>query len=133
MEQISDVNTVRKGPLSPPEHIEKQREHEIYVLASRLEEDFACVSSTTPLGVWYIDNGASAHMTRVRECFSSYQEEQMNFQITMGNKAKYTPHQERYRNISDGGWQQDSSHECSACTRVRDEFTLGVSTSKQGL
>ena len=29
-------------------------------------------------------------MTGVRECFSSYQEEQMNFQITMGNKAKCT-------------------------------------------
>ena len=61
------------------------------VLASRLEEDLACVSIITPLGVWYIDSGASAHMTRVRECFSSYQEEQMNFQITMGNKAKCTP------------------------------------------
>ena len=61
------------------------------VLASRLEEDLACVSSTTPPSVWYIDSGASAHMTGVRECFSSYQEEQMNFQITMGNKAKCTP------------------------------------------
>lgn len=29
-------------------------------------------------------------MTGVRKCFSSYQEEQMNLQITMGNKAKCT-------------------------------------------
>ena len=42
------------------------------------------------------------------------------------------PHQERYRNISDQGWQQDSSHECSACTKVGDEFTLSVSTSDKG-
>ena len=49
------------------------------------------MSSTAPPGVWYIDSGASAHMTGVQECFSSYQEEEMNFQITMGNKAKCTP------------------------------------------
>jgi len=29
-------------------------------------------------------------MTIIRECFSDYQEERMNFQITMGNKAKCT-------------------------------------------
>ena len=49
------------------------------------------MSNTTPPSVWHIDSGASAHMTGVRECFSSYQEEQMNFQVTMGNKAKCTP------------------------------------------
>lgn len=68
-----------------------QREHDMKVLASRLQEDLAFVSSTTPPGVWYIDNGASVHMTGVREFFLSYQEEQMNFQIPMGNKAKCTP------------------------------------------
>ena len=76
---------------SPPEHAEMQREHDMKVLASKLEEDIACVSSTTPSGVWYIVSGAFAHMMGVQECFSSYQEEQMNFQITMGNKAKCTP------------------------------------------
>ena len=76
---------------SPPEHAEMQREHDMKVMASRLEEDLACVSSTAPPDVWYIDSGASAHMTEVLECFLSYQEEQMNFQITMGNKAKCTP------------------------------------------
>eukprot|EP00253_Pinus_taeda_P003157 PITA_03157 len=30
-------------------------------------------------------------MTGIRECFSDYQEEMMNFHITMGNKAKCTP------------------------------------------
>ena len=30
-------------------------------------------------------------MTGVWECFSDYQEEQMSFKITMGNKAKCTP------------------------------------------
>ena len=66
-------------------------DHEIYVLASRLEEEFACVSSSASPVVWYIDSGAFFHMTGVQECFSSYREEQMNFKITMGNKEKCTP------------------------------------------
>ena len=66
-------------------------DHDVYVLASRLEEDFPCVSSTTSSDVWYIDIGAFAHMTGIRDYFSDYQEEQMNFKITMGNKAKFTP------------------------------------------
>ena len=42
---------------SPPEHVEIQREHGMKVLASRLEEDLACVSSTAPPGVWYMTVG----------------------------------------------------------------------------
>ena len=61
------------------------------VLASRLEEDLACVSSTTPPSVWYIDNGASAHTIGVQECFSSYQEEQLNFLITMETRSNAPP------------------------------------------
>ena len=66
---------------SPLEHAKMQREHDIKVLKYRLEEDLT----------WFIDSGSSAHMTGVREFFSIYQEEQMNFQITMGIKAKCTP------------------------------------------
>ena len=56
-----------------------------------MEEEFACVSRSASPEIWYIENGASAHMMGVRECFSNYQEEKMNFKITMGNKAKCTP------------------------------------------
>ena len=87
----NDAASTQKGSCSPPKCMEEQKDHDVSVLASRLEEDFACVSNMASLGVWYIDSGASAHMTGVRECFSSYQEEQMNFQIMMGNKAKCTP------------------------------------------
>ena len=61
------------------------------MLASRLEEELASVTSSTSSEEWYIDNGASWHMMGIRECFSDYREEKMNFQITMGNKAKCTP------------------------------------------
>ena len=60
------------------------------MLASKLEEEVACMTSVASSEVWYIDSGASWHMTGIRECFLEYREEKMNFQITMGNKAKCT-------------------------------------------
>eukprot|EP00253_Pinus_taeda_P025439 PITA_25439 len=61
------------------------------MLASKLEEEVACLASSASSEVWYIDSGASWHMTGILECFSDYQEERMSFQITMGNKAKCIP------------------------------------------
>ena len=128
----SDAASTRKGSRSPPECMEEQRDHDVSVLASRLEEDFACVSSMASPEIWYIDNGASAHMTRVQECFSSYQEEQMNFQITMGNKEKCTP-------IGRGTiiFQTEAGNKLRA-TNVLHVLGLGMkflsmSTSEQGL
>jgi len=46
---------------------------------STLQEEFACLASSAPVDFWYNDCGASAHMTGVREYFSSYQEEKMDF------------------------------------------------------
>ena len=51
--------------------MEEQMDHDVSVLASRLEEEFACVPSSSSPEIWYIDSGASAHMTSVRECFSN--------------------------------------------------------------
>lgn len=54
-------------------------------LSSRLEDKFASLSNSTSQGVWYIDNEASTHMTRVRKYLSSYKEQQMDFEIMIGN------------------------------------------------
>jgi transposase InsO family protein len=59
-------------------------------LQARFENEFsliACLSSSTNSGVWYIDSGASSHMTGVRDYFSSLKEE-MDLVIEMGNNAK---------------------------------------------
>jgi len=69
----------------------RERDFNFSMLASRLEEEVACMTSAASSKVWYINNGASWHMTGIRECFSKYREEKMNFQITMGNKAKCSP------------------------------------------
>ena len=86
--------TVQKGSRNSPgggRNTIEQMDHDVSVLASKLEEDFACVSSTSSSDVWYIDSKASAQMKGVWDYFCDYQEEQMNFKITMGNKAKCTP------------------------------------------
>ena len=77
IELDSDVatTTTHKGSRSSPKRkgsMKEQMDHDVSVLASRLEEEFACVSSSASLEIWYIDNGASPHMMGVRECFSSY-------------------------------------------------------------
>lgn len=59
-------------------------------LSSRLEDEFVCLSGSTSSGIWYIGSGGSAYMTGVREYFFSYREEQMDFHITIGKKAKCT-------------------------------------------
>jgi len=68
----------------------RENDFNFSMLASRLEEEVACVTSSASSKVWYIDSGASWHMIGIRECFSDYREEKTNFQITMGNKAKCT-------------------------------------------
>lgn len=83
----------QKGSRSSPgrrRSMIEQMDHDVSILESRLEEYFACISSTASSDVRYIESGASAHMTGVQVCFSNYQEEQMNFQITIGNKEKCT-------------------------------------------
>lgn len=60
-------------------------------LSSRLEDKFACLSGSASVGIMYIDSEASSHMTGVREYFSTYQEEQMDFRFIMGNRTKCTP------------------------------------------
>lgn len=69
---------------------------EVSNLSSRLEDKFACLSGSNSQGVCYIDSRASTYMTGVREYFSSYKEEQVDFQITMGNQNEVYSCRERY-------------------------------------
>ena len=56
------------------------------------DEDFcliACMASTTGSSIWYIDNGASCHMTGQKRFFRSLQESGVNLHIELGNDAHY--------------------------------------------
>jgi hypothetical protein len=63
--------------------------------SSMFDEDFsliACLSSsgTKATGLWYIDSGVSYHLKGFREYFSNFIEDDMDFDIEMGNNSKCT-------------------------------------------
>ena len=69
-------------------------------------------------------------MTRVRDYFSDYQEEQMNFKITMGNKENCTP-----VGIGTIVFQTEARNRIRAINVLHvpdlgDELSLSVSASK---
>ncbi len=75
MSREHDVGaTTQKDSRSSPgkEEIMKNMDHDYSMLASRLEEEVACLASSASLEVWYMDNGASWHMIGIQECFSDY-------------------------------------------------------------
>jgi len=55
-----------------PEECRRDMDHDYSMLASKLEEEVACLASSASSEGWYIDSGASWHMTGIRECFSNY-------------------------------------------------------------
>ena len=57
-------------------------------LASQFELDFsliACLVSSTIGSMWYLDSGASFHMTGDKELFSDLEEKYLQIHIEMGN------------------------------------------------
>jgi len=61
-------------------------------LASLFELDFtliACMVSLTVGCVWYLDNGASFHMTVDKILFSTFEEKYLKMRINMGDDEKY--------------------------------------------
>jgi hypothetical protein len=62
-------------------------------LASKLETTFSmvsCLSTNTISGVgWYVDNGASRHMTFNKKAFNRLQEQEVDIQVELGDDATY--------------------------------------------
>jgi len=62
-------------------------------LASQFELDFtliACMVSSMIGSVWYLDNGASFHMTRVKELLNDLEEKDLQMHIEMGDNRRYS-------------------------------------------
>ena len=57
--------------------------------ASKFDREFsliACLSTCSGTSrVWYIDSGASTHMSSVRECFSELNERGVDVEVEMGD------------------------------------------------
>jgi hypothetical protein len=49
----------------------------------------SCLSTdTTPKSAWYLDSGASRHMTEARELFNNFSEDDSDLHVELGIKAK---------------------------------------------
>ena len=62
-------------------------------LASQFEFDFSlisCMVSSALLSVWYLDSGASFHMTGDKEIFSDLEEKDLQMHIEMGDNEWYS-------------------------------------------
>jgi hypothetical protein len=61
-------------------------------LVSQFELDFAlitCMASSASRSVWYLDSGASFHMTGDKESFIYLEEKDLRMHIEMGDDGKY--------------------------------------------
>ena len=62
-------------------------------LAAKFEDNFSLVScistNTIAQSAWYLDSGASRHMTEVRELFSGLSEDDSGILVELGDHAKY--------------------------------------------
>ena len=62
-------------------------------LASQFKLDFtliACMTNTVMGSVWYLDLGASFHMTGCKEFFSSLEEKDLQMHIELGDDRQYS-------------------------------------------
>ena len=62
-------------------------------LASQFELDFsliACLASSVMGSVWFLDSGASFHMTGDRDLFSDLEDKDLGVHIEMGDDGRYS-------------------------------------------
>ena len=64
---------------------------EVDDFASHFENEFSLVvclsTSTVPDAVWYIDSGASRHMTGVRDCFTEFSSSAVEMSVILGDDS----------------------------------------------
>ena len=64
---------------------------EVDEFSKNFDEEFcliACMASTTGSSIWYIDSGASSHMTGQKRIFKDLQEGGTRIHIELGDDAR---------------------------------------------
>ena len=65
---------------------------EVDEFSKNFDEEFfliACMASTTGSNIWYIDSGASSHMTGQKRFFRDLQEGGTGIHVELGDDARY--------------------------------------------
>jgi hypothetical protein len=92
-----------------------------------------CLSSTRTSDVWYIDSGASSHMTGHKHYFSSLSEKEFGFEILLGDDYAYHP-----KGVGTVKFERESGKPLHLSgvlyvPRTKEESGLSVSSRRQGL
>ena len=65
---------------------------EVDEFSRNFDEEFcliACTISTTRSSIWYVDSGASSHMTGQKRFFRDLQEGGIGIHVELGDDARY--------------------------------------------
>jgi len=86
-------------------------------LASQFKLDFTLITCmVTPVmdSEWYLDSGASSHMTYNKEFLCDLEERDLHMHNDMGDEGRYSVH--RYGYISEGVWFSSHIKICHVCS-----------------
>ena len=105
-------------------------------LASQFELEFsliACMASSALGSVWYLDSGASFHMTGDKESFIDLEDKDIRMHIEMGDDGRYSA-----TGIGTITFQRESGkpfsiEKCYACSRSEEKLGLSHNVGGQRL
>ena len=115
--------------------IAQERDFGFPMLASKLEEEVACMTSAASSDVWYIyyrqwslvaydeNQGVFLRISRREDELLDHH----------GEQGKVYSSREGYHSFSDRIERAVLCHKCVACARIGDELTFCVTTTRQGL
>jgi hypothetical protein len=81
----------RKKGKGKSQQVATSADTQVKEFVERFEKDFllvSCLSGTVSNGAWFVDSGASRHMTGTHELFTSLSEKDLDLHVELGTNAK---------------------------------------------
>jgi hypothetical protein len=116
---------------SKPQQVAVSTETQVKEFAEKFEKEFllvSCLSGTDSSSAWFMDSGASHHMTRTHELFTSISEGDSELHVELGTHTKCG-----VEGVGTVRFQLVKSGICVVCPRAEEEFALSLSSGGQGL
>ena len=105
--------------------------------ASKFDREFsliACLSSCSGTSrVWYIDSGASTHMSGVRECFSELNERGVDVEVELGDDGNCQSYGERDNVVLEGVLSSFEVSRRLLCPWATEELDINFYYRGQGV
>ena len=109
---------------------------EVEALATQFELHFtlfSCMVSSMEGSGWFLDSGASFHMTIDKSLFSNLEEKDLQILIAMRNDEKYNVSGVGTFFFKEGAWSSHYLNRCQVCTRTGEKFGVDPNVGRQRL